>query len=74
MSAHRILRGCASSLLRRLPLAAEEIEHFHIGTDQNTALFAVPEYDRVVEVTIQGAQNISLADHGGMDNRIVIGI
>ena len=52
----------------------EEIEDGYVASDQDATRLAVFENTCVMEVTVQGAQNIGSANHGGMNDRVVVRI
>jgi hypothetical protein len=54
------------------PSGAQEIEDGHVASYQNTTLPAVFEDACVVEVTVQGAQDVGSPNHGAMNDRIVV--
>jgi hypothetical protein len=55
-------------------LASNEAENFHIAGDHDTALPAVLAYSHTIEIPVQGTQDVGTADHGGMNNGVVVGV
>lgn len=51
--------------------STEEIEYGYVAADQNATLRAVFEDAGMVEITVQGAQDFGLTNHGGVNNRVV---